>query len=360
MKRLSFLDAIRGVAAFIVVCTHINFTIPEQTRWLTFPVLRFFRAGAYAVAIFFVLSGLVLFLQIETARPSYPAFVVRRAFRLFPAFLVAVMTSYTIYVFWNPASVPTLSAFFNDTTWPPGITFDAFISHLPLNGGSDALLRQTWSLVYEWRISLVFPIVAWAFVRHPGTAIAVSFSLALLLVGPFSWMTDAFANTAFYLSFFVAGMAIARWRREIVAFMRRSWILRAAIFLLCAYYVLGRSVSAGRGSWLQCGALAALMIIFCMSHPKARAILRSAPLQYLGRISYSLFLVHMIWIGVLFRLMDGNNPLLIAAAVIGASIASAGLLNRFVEQPANRFGRMLSSHMRWPLLAPVTVRLPAK
>jgi hypothetical protein len=68
----------------------------------------------------------------------------------------------------------------------------------------------------------------------------------------------------------------------------------------------------------------------------------------------------MIWIGVLFRLMDGNSPLLIAAAVIGASIASAGLLNRFVEQPANRFGRMLSSHMRCPLLAPVTVRLPAK
>src|SRR5580692_10573140 len=141
-------------------------------------------------------------------------------------------------------------------------------------------------------------------------------------------MTDAFANTAFYLSFFVAGMAIARWRLEIIAFMRRSWILRSAILLLCAYYVLGRSVTAGRGSWIQCGALAALIIIFCMSHPKARAILRSAPLQYLGRISYSLFLVHMIWIGVLFRVLDGYDPLLIAAVVIGASVASADLLNR--------------------------------
>jgi peptidoglycan/LPS O-acetylase OafA/YrhL len=360
MKRLSFLDAIRGVAAFIVVCTHINFTIPGQTWWLELPVLRLLRAGAYAVAIFFVLSGLVLYLQIETSRPNYLAFVVRRAFRLFPAFLVAVTTSYAIYVFWQPAGVPTLSASFNETSWPAGITFDAFIGHLPLNGASDALLRQTWSLVYEWRISLIFPIVAYAFIRQSGMTVAASFGLALLLVGPLSWMTDAFANTAFYLSFFVAGMAIARWRREIVLIMRRTPVLRAAIFVLCAYYVLGRSVSAGRGSWIQCAALAALMIIFCMSHPKARAILRSAPLQYLGRISYSLFLVHMIWIGVLFRLMDGNNPLLIAAAVIGASIASADLLNRFVEQPANRFGRMLSSHMRWPLLTPVTVRLPAK
>jgi len=42
----------------------------------------------FAVSIFFVLSGLVLYLQIEGEKVNYLKFVVRRAFRIFPPALL--------------------------------------------------------------------------------------------------------------------------------------------------------------------------------------------------------------------------------------------------------------------------------
>jgi len=93
------------------------------------------------------------------------------------------------------------------------------------------------------------------------------------------------------------------------------------------------------------------LIVFCMSTSKARRLLRITPLQYLGRISYSLYLVHMIWIGILFRLLDGTNPLVISAVVIAASILSADLMNRFIEAPANRLGRRVAGRCQQQTLS---------
>jgi peptidoglycan/LPS O-acetylase OafA/YrhL len=363
MGRLSFLDAIRGIAAFIVVCSHIHFTIPAQTDWMTDRGFRILNASEFAVSIFFVLSGFVLFLQVFEARPGYFQFVVRRFFRLLPALLTAVTASYAVYSLWGPPAVPSLGPWFNDVSWPAGITFNDYLLHLPLNGGSDALLRPIWSLVYEWRISLVFPIAVFLFCRSPLIVLAVSVFFTYVMTNKLEWLTNgntfesaSYARTVFYLSFFVAGMALARWRWQIIVSLRRFWPIRSLIFVICVYYICFRAVGLGMAGWFQTEIIAILAIIFCMSHPKARLILRSASLQYIGRISYSLYLVHMIWIGVLFRLMDGSSPLYISATVIGLSIVSADLMNRFIEQPANRFGRMLSSRMSWPLLVSITAR----
>jgi peptidoglycan/LPS O-acetylase OafA/YrhL len=363
MGRLSFLDAIRGIAAFIVVCSHIHFTIPAQADWMTDRGFRILNASEFAVSIFFVLSGFVLFLQVFETRPGYFQFVVRRFFRLFPALLTAVTASYAIYSLWGPLAVPSLGPWFNDVSWPAGITFNDYLLHLPLNGGGDALLRPIWSLVYEWRISLVFPLAVLLFRRSPLIVMVVSILVSYLMTNNLEWLTNGntfewatYARTVFYLSFFVGGMALARWRSQIIFWLRRFWPIRSLILLVCVYYVCFRSGGHGMAGWFQTEIIAILSIIFCMSHPKARSILRSAPLQYLGRISYSLYLVHMIWIGVLFRVMDGSSPLYISATVIGLSIASADVMNRFIEQPANRLGRMLSSRISWPLAVPITVR----
>jgi peptidoglycan/LPS O-acetylase OafA/YrhL len=147
----------------------------------------------------------------------------------------------------------------------------------------------------------------------------------------------------------VLGIFIAAYRFHIVLFLQpKSW-LRGGLIVFCGYYVWFRSASDDQSGYLLQGIISGALIAFCMSTSKVRQLLRTKPLRYLGRISYSLYLVHMIWIGTLFRLLDGANPLVISAVVIAASILSADLMNSFIEIPANRFGYRIAALVKLPL-----------
>jgi peptidoglycan/LPS O-acetylase OafA/YrhL len=61
-------------------------------------------------------------------------------------------------------------------------------------------------------------------------------------------------------------------------------------------------------------------------------------------------LVHMIWVGIFFRVFDGDSLFFIFAAVIVASIISADMLQRFIEAPFNLLGRQAASLAHFPIL----------
>jgi len=107
---------------------------------------------------------------------------------------------------------------------------------------------------------------------------------------------QALSPVAFYSCLFVIGIFIAAYRFQIVLFLRSKPWLRGALIVFCGYYVWFRSSSDDQSGYLLQGMVSGALIVFCMSTSKARRLLRIAPLQYLGRISYSLYLVHMIWI----------------------------------------------------------------
>jgi peptidoglycan/LPS O-acetylase OafA/YrhL len=119
--RLSFLDSIRGIAALIVLTAHLHLAAEAQTWFLDLWILRSFKASIFAVSMFFVLSGLVLYLQVEGRKLNYFSFIIRRAFRIFPACIVAVTISFLIYLAWSPS--PTSISFLNETSWPSGISY---------------------------------------------------------------------------------------------------------------------------------------------------------------------------------------------------------------------------------------------
>ena len=80
LVRLSFLDSIRGLAAFVLTA-HLNFVADVHAWFLELWVLPTYRASIFAGSLFFVLSGFVLFLQVENDSINYVRFVIRRAFR---------------------------------------------------------------------------------------------------------------------------------------------------------------------------------------------------------------------------------------------------------------------------------------
>jgi peptidoglycan/LPS O-acetylase OafA/YrhL len=342
-ERLLYLDSIRGLAAMIVCTSHLAAT-SQTLQVFDISGLKLFLASGFAVNLFFVLSGFVLFQQLQSERPGYLSFVVRRSFRLFPPCIVAVTASYLIYVLWSPAPAPQLTPWFNDVSWPPGITPDQYLMHLTLTG-ETSLLRPIWSLVYEWRISLIFPLLAAIFLYSPATVSAVVFGLALLLAKttfwhehPASWVL----YTAFYVSLFLAGSAISRYRSDLVKVLGSLPWLRYALLAGVVYSICIRPQRDGLIGLLYVGIVAAVLISVCVSDRGLQKVLQVRPFVFLGRISYSLYLWHMIVIGTLFRVMDGISPFVVGAICIFVSVIIAWAMQILVESPSIKLGRMVS------------------
>ena len=95
------------------------------------------------------------------------------------------------------------------------------------------------------------------------------------------------------------------------------------------------------------GAVGAIML--SLSSINAERALLWRPLQWLGRVSYSLYLTHIIILLTLVHLLDGRVPLpLIVAAVMALSFLCAGLMFRYIEQPSMRAGRYFTEMGRLP------------
>ena len=169
-RRIEALDALRGVTAAAVVIGHAM-----GAADLPAPSVH------WAVIIFFVLSGFVLALPWVGGRPpSLSSFLIRRVCRLWPPVAVSILLSALLFVLIGTKPPDLL------TGWQQPLSGDLFVRCLLLtgqHGGCDALDIPLWSLVFETRISLVFPVLiamtlhrrrlAFGFAIVCGTAIEV-------------------------------------------------------------------------------------------------------------------------------------------------------------------------------------------
>jgi hypothetical protein len=95
-RRLTSLDAVRGIASFAVILCHCNAILPEAVQsqlgasiWSR--PIALVTNGAASVIIFFVLSGYVLALPFfHGTQPNYPRYVFRRFCRIYIPFAVAI------------------------------------------------------------------------------------------------------------------------------------------------------------------------------------------------------------------------------------------------------------------------------
>src|SRR5262249_47796694 len=117
--------------------------------------------GRPMVIVFFVLSGFVLTvaLGIDPVR-SYRGFVIKRIFRIYVPYVASLLVSAAIFFSLQPSAVPQLTGWFN-ATWADGVSFEEFAENALLLGTvkSATLNNVNWSLVYELRISMIFPLL---------------------------------------------------------------------------------------------------------------------------------------------------------------------------------------------------------
>jgi len=87
MQHIKIFDSLRGLMAFWVVLAHTFMTFDLFLPKSLGKVLNV----AYAVEVFIILSGFVIFLLLDKKHESYRHFITRRFFRLFPVYWVLLI-----------------------------------------------------------------------------------------------------------------------------------------------------------------------------------------------------------------------------------------------------------------------------
>ena len=98
-RRFSELDALRGIAALSVVLFHYTAKYREFFGH-TFSEKLDLKLGFYGVALFFIISGFVIFMTVNKVK-SASEFVFKRFIRLYPTFWVCLIITFLGVNFWN-------------------------------------------------------------------------------------------------------------------------------------------------------------------------------------------------------------------------------------------------------------------
>jgi peptidoglycan/LPS O-acetylase OafA/YrhL len=163
-------------------------------------------------------------------------------------------------------------------------------------------------------------------------------------------------DTVHYAALFVVGIFLARQRHSISAIYRQlSWNKKLAIGLSSALiYVYAAVLWQGfirrvtsydlfnSGDWLTAMGAAGL-IVLSLNSALLRRVLYWPPIHALGKMSYSVYLLHFIVILLLVHLFYGKIPLLLILMLcLVVAIIASSFFYRFVEIPFINLGRRLS------------------
>jgi peptidoglycan/LPS O-acetylase OafA/YrhL len=330
LPRLHVLDAFRALAiSAVLICHYFASWGPPEFRYnlygFRYSYPTWLGWGALGVEFFFVISGFVIFMTLEKC-DSLVEFWLRRFARLYPAYVVATVLTFCVANTMGPREFASTPADFLI-----GLTLAT-----PFIPGAKFVDQVYWSLVVELQfyaaVGLVFAMTGKRFTM--AWVMFVGASLACWLVGRSFGLhvLVALANRVFvlpYLAHFTLGIAFY----FLYSGRVRGWRTLALVALFTYAVVAGRAPPA----WHVAHALmVGLFALFLCGKLEWLAI---RPLQSLGEISYSLYLIHA-YIGIviiaLFTRQLGAPDFVAVIATALICVGVAYIMTIAVETPAKR------------------------
>jgi peptidoglycan/LPS O-acetylase OafA/YrhL len=328
------IDGLRAIAVLAVIINHL----PGE----------YFSSGFLGVDVFFVISGFVVTASLSGAKMShfpgfYSRFLARRIKRLWPALLVCVGTSSLVVLAVDPypnASIYTgLSSLFGLANIALFYTqLDYFSASSKLNA-----FTHTWSLGVEEQFYVVFPLIMWFCFRGANAAsrkLAYALiAISLVSVALFAFYYSRNQPAAYFLmpmrmwelglgslAFLVSG----RVRENLLA---RYFSLAAPYLLLALLLCFLLPQEYAAFTTILAVVITALLLL-SQAESATRRFLSTAPVVYVGKISYSLYLYH--WPVVVLAPMALPEEFRIPALYVVVMFAASALSYHLVESPFRR------------------------
>lgn len=331
------------VVVYHVICSHWDWTPLGNYGKIIFN-------GTGAVAIFFVLSGLVLSLKVfdrglEIDSKFLKKFLLKRILRLYPAFLFVL-------------------AFYVGLNWET-TSFRQILEEALLMRGQHVLYQPDWTLGVEMALALFVPFLIivlrkeeklfWWLLGITTIAGSIYFSEFILLFGGGVWLARHFKEIMSYSN-------PDKW------WYRRKNYLAPLLILLFSFrhitaiyplpegilYVLERVLSLSAYTWSGLGSF--LILLFVINSSRLRKLLSGTVLVFLGKVSYGVYLSHwfitqsvMRNYDYLFSEFSGSNELVFftqytSLALVG-SILCGWVIYHLVEVPFIAIARRLAARI---------------
>lgn len=306
-----------------------------------------FDGGFIGVDIFFVISGYLItkniFTQAMNGNFSFNVFYIRRARRLFPALFFTitvtlgvgiVVTSPSDLQHIGESAIASIFSVSNFYFWSQSGYFDSAAIQKPL--------LHIWSLAVEEQFYLIWPIVVVLLVRFCKTSKSAVVSLMVLGVMSVCATEAAIgkdSSGAFYLMPYRIGEfavgAICAWLPERSAI--RGWICNvfAILGFGLIFYTVFRYTETTRfpGLMALVPCLGAALLIRFGENSITRHLLANSMAVGIGRISYSLYLVHWPVFVFLRQLYVGDPGIGKALTFSAISVIIAIFMYQYIEQP---------------------------
>jgi len=342
---LPTLDGWRALAILAVICNHdsVHRVGRVSTQW-------FHYYGARGVDLFFALSGILIctrLLEEEQIRGriDIKGFYIRRVCRIQPAAWAYL------------AVIGLLMLFHAIGEEPSGVLYSVLLIRnvLPLHFGPESwYTAHYWSLSVEEHFYLLLPAFLLLFRRYRIRMMAAAVVLLevwrnIVFLHPrlqFGWLLEFRTDLAVEGILLAALVALLLRRSEVLAWLQQ-WLRPWTAWLIAGTAWTAVQVHQGRVDHFALTCTYPLMIVSTLVHPTSLTgrMLELAPLRFIGRISYSLYLWQMLFLTHYVTLPAARwRPLQLVqttglryVAVLGFGLASYYLL----EKPMMRLGHRL-------------------
>lgn len=350
------LDGLRAISVLLVINVHLH---DARWQWL---------AGSRGVTIFFILSGYLITMlalreEARYGRLSLAAFYVRRSFRILPLYYVTLAV-YCLLILGLGVSASRRGPLQDALPYYVLYFQEVPFCHWRLLVPRDLVFVQSWTLGVEEKFYLLWPLLAFVGWRGAGcrrllgtAALAAGAAAVPALLTPFGPVPLVAGRMLFCYASLLSGCLLALLLHDRAGFHRlrrlRGATLPAALLLLAAHFatpwVVNPSLADGLNV-LYTLAVALFLACLLVDEGPVQRLLRWWPFVRLGRLSYGIYLLHMLAMDLVFWLLPASSrsmpaSLLAFGLTVLLSMALAWVLHKTVESFGINLGRRWSQRI---------------
>jgi peptidoglycan/LPS O-acetylase OafA/YrhL len=320
VRRLEWIDALRGYAIIGVVSGHLADGLPN---------------GARGVQLFFIVSAVALLYSWHSRNDGVTPFFIRRVFRIAPMFWLAIpvffwlsphspdqVISAALFVHWASPSWQNMAV---PGSWSIGCEVLFYAAFPVLVTYIDTFNKSMLAFI----ASVIVAAAAWpmlnAYAAHMGVA-------SVLMQHTFAFLFVTTQFPCFMIGFcvyYATQRQWPQWLTEIGAFVGFLFLIGGAVFQIqsSAFY-LGYCIAFG-------------LIAHALAAGKLR-VLSNRVIVFIGLISYSAYFSHFFWIAWLERMTPSLSRVAFDAIALALTVGSSFLTYRLIERPMIKLGGMLA------------------
>jgi peptidoglycan/LPS O-acetylase OafA/YrhL len=346
--RIVALDGFRGALTLMVVVSHFFSEVANGFRATAF--------GWVAVIGFFVLSGFLvgrLILDKKDCANFLTVFFVRRLCRTIPVYVVCLLIVWAVLQV--VAGAPWLHREAEFPLWSY-LTFTQNFFMIGHGSYGNHWLSPTWTLTVEEQFYLIVPALFFLVPRDrlipvflAGAAAVIVFRAVVLGTGLLPPLSVYVLLPGVADSLLIGLAAAVLSKRADIDWSRHMTMIRCLPVVLLLITALMRTVSPDLfnviGRALVGVACAAYVLSLVLGAPEAKSM-EGRFVRFWGENSYSIYLTHLMVLGLMHGLILGTAPDVATWSQIAITVAALPIvalvgyvLTRIVEVPFTRYGR---------------------